>query len=339
MSKIRVGVIGTGHLGRFHARLYAGLKENVELVGIYDSDSAKAANVAAEASTRAYPEMQALLEECEAVSIAVPTKLHFAIAREAIAAGCHVFIEKPVCSTTDEAKELIDWAKQHDKLIQVGHIERFNGALMALSEMQLDPVFIEAHRLAGFTPRGADVAVVLDLMIHDIDLILSIVKSPIIDLQASGAAIISNTEDIANCRLSFANGCVANITASRISAKKMRKMRIFQRDAYLSIDFNSGETEIFHTEQLPVAASAEAAQILGALEESEQARNIYFSKIEKNDVNALEEECRLFAEAVANNRRPVVSGEDGLLALEIADQILEKIAEHRQRLNNRNIQK
>jgi len=334
MKNIKVGVIGVGHLGRFHAKLYDNL-DNIDLMGIYDPDDKRAVAVAEEIGTTSFSSMEKLLEVCDGVSIAAPTAKHYDVAKKAIAENKHIFIEKPITSTIEQGEELVREAKDRKLVFQVGHIERFNGGLVALEGIDMEPLFIEAHRLAAFTPRGADVPVVLDLMIHDIDLILTLVKSPITDLSASGAAIISDTEDIANCRISFANGCVANITASRISARKMRKMRIFQKNAYFSIDFNEGSTEVYHTKDLNVQnTSVDQAMVLGALDESQRPKEIFYSRLSRDNINALELECKYFADAIRDNKEPIVSGLDGLKALQVAGQIMAEIEKHKKLIIN-----
>ena len=330
MKKVKIAVVGVGHLGRFHAKLYSEIPE-VDLVGIFDKDSVRAKEIAAEFKTKAFSDLEELLQEADGVSVAAPTSLHYQITKTALEFDCHVFVEKPITSTIAEAEELVQIAEEKNRVFQVGHIERFNGALMALEGITIDPLFIEAHRLAGFTPRGADVPVVLDLMIHDIDLILALVNSPIASLSASGAAIISESEDIANCRISFENGCVANITSSRISARKMRKMRIFQKNAYFSIDFNEGFTEVYHTKNLEIKDSnKDLAMSLGALDQSQIPTEILYSRLSRDDINALKVECQYFAEAILNKEKPIVSGLDGLNALRVADRIMTEIENHKQ---------
>ncbi|MEL6824417.1 MAG: Gfo/Idh/MocA family oxidoreductase, partial [Calditrichota bacterium] len=246
-KQVQIAVLGVGHLGRFHTMQ---LKEVAEanLVGIFDNSPDRAKEIGDEFNVNVFDSVEAVLEKVDAVSIVTPTTWHYELAKQALNAGKHVFIEKPMTTTLEEADELLALAKDKKLKVQIGHIERFNPAIMALEPLNINPLFIEAHRMANFNPRGTDVAVVMDLMIHDIDLILSFVKSPVTEVHASGASIISPTEDIANCRLQFANGCVANVTASRISAKKMRKMRFFEPSAYVSVDFTEGITEIYHVD-------------------------------------------------------------------------------------------
>ncbi|MBP8975864.1 MAG: Gfo/Idh/MocA family oxidoreductase [Bacteroidetes bacterium] len=323
MGKIRVGVIGTGHLGTFHARVYSQISE-AELVGVYDVERERAAALANELRTTSFPSIEALLNNVDAVSVATPTHTHYDIGLEVIKNHVHLIIEKPMTVTVEEAKKLVEEAERNGVKLQVGHIERFNPAILALEPYNLRPLFIESHRLAQFNPRGTDVAVVLDLMIHDIDLILSIVRSPVERIEANGVAIISDTEDIANARLQFQNGCVANVTASRISQNKMRKMRIFQSDAYISIDFAQGLSEVFRLVD-EHAENAKPTMLLGKIDQGKKKRLIVYEQPEVKEVNALQVELESFLSAVRNNTHPLVSGKEGLQALEVAEEILKKI--------------
>jgi predicted dehydrogenase len=325
VRKIRVGVIGVGRLGQLHARLYREVNR-AELVGVFDTNLQRAQTCATEFGVRAFESIDDLLGAVEAVNIVTPTSHHFSIAQQAIGKGCHLFIEKPITVTPEEAGELIRMCDQQRLVLQVGHIERFNPALLALRGVDVAPMFIESHRLASFDPRGTDVAVVLDLMIHDLDVILSLVKSPLAHIDASGVAVISNEPDIANARLKFENGCVANVTASRISQKKMRKMRLFQRDAYISIDFLQGLSEVFKL----VAADApmdpsSLPLVLGKIDHGEKKRHIIYEKLQAPEGNALKMELESFLEAIANGTPPPVTGEDGRRALEVASVITEMI--------------
>jgi len=266
-----------------------------------------------------------MLNDVDAITIATPTSTHFDVAREALTRGKHVFIEKPITQTTDEADKLIELAKTHNVLIQVGHIERFNAAILALEKYNIDPLFVESHRLAQFNPRGTDVAVVLDLMIHDIDIILSFVKSPVAKIDANGVAVVSDSVDIANARIQFANGCVANVTASRISQKKMRKMRLFQKDAYLSIDFSERHAEVFRLvgDDEP---QTQGAMMLGQIDSAKHKRNIVYELPKVGEVNALKYELQLFAKSIHTKAAPPVTGEDGRRALEVAHVIMDSIS-------------
>lgn len=325
MQNIRVGVAGVGRLGQLHARLYREV-EGAELAGVYDIDAARAQVLAHELGVRRFDSFADLLASTEAVSIVVPTVFHFELGKAALEANKHVFIEKPITTTVDEASRLIALAALQKCVLQVGHIERFNAALRALENFSLAPRFIESHRLASFDPRGTDVAVVLDLMIHDIDIILTLVKSPLVRLDANGVAVVSEEADIANARLQFANGCVANVTASRISQQKMRKMRIFQRDAYVSIDFLQGLTEVFRLVSPEDAMNTGSFPVvLGKLDQGARQRHIIYEKLQAPEGNALKMELQSFVNAIRTGAPPPVTGEDGRRALEVATTITEVI--------------
>ena len=325
MIPVRIGVIGVGHLGSLHAKMLKDMP-GVSLAGVFDTDAVKAGSVAAQYSTVAAESLDALLEVTDAVTIATSTSAHYLVASRALESGRHVFLEKPITQTIPEADALCRSAAARDLLIQVGHIERFNPAILALEKYTIAPMFVESHRLAQFNPRGTDVAVVLDLMIHDIDLILSFVRSPVRSVEASGVAVVSDTVDIANARIQFENGCVANVTASRISQKKMRKMRLFQKSGYLSIDFSEGLAEVFRLvgEDEP---EKKGTMMLGELGSGRHKRKIVYEQPEVKEVNALRYELQMFASSVATGTPPVVSGEDGKRALEVANVILEKISQ------------
>lgn len=317
----RVGVAGVGRLGGLHAKLYREINA-ATFVGVYDVDPQRAQAVAHEYGVQAFFSFEELLAACEAVNIVVPTSIHFELAQTALLAGKHVFIEKPITTTVAEARALIALARERQRVLQVGHIERFNAALRALQDFPLAPKFIESHRMASFDPRGTDVAVVLDLMIHDIDIILSLVKSPLARVDANGVAVVSLEPDIANARLQFENGCVANVTASRISQKKMRKMRLFQRDAYVSIDFLQGLSEVYRLVGAEEASGRFSFPItLGKLEQGARPRHIIYEKFEAPEGNALKMELESFMHAIQTGAPPPVTGEDGLRALEVATQI------------------
>jgi predicted dehydrogenase len=300
--------------------------DSVKLAGVFDTNTEKAKKIAAEFNTKACSTYDELLSSVEALTIATPTSTHHDVAKKALQQGKHVFIEKPMTQTTAEADELIHLAKEKDVLIQVGHIERFNAAILALEKYNIDPLFVESHRLAQFNPRGTDVAVVLDLMIHDIDIILSFVKSPVAKIEANGVAVVSDSLDIANARIQFENGCVANVTASRISQKKMRKMRLFQKDAYLSIDFSEKHAEVFRLigDDEP---RTKGAMMLGQIDSAKHKRNIVYELPKVEEVNALKYELELFAKAIQTHTPPPVTGEDGRRALEVAHIIMEKISQ------------
>lgn len=324
MNQLHIGVVGVGHLGSLHAKMLAEI-DDVKLVGVLDADTSKAAQIAEEFETKVFARIDDMLNDVDAITIATPTSTHFDVAREALTRGKHVFIEKPITQTTDEADKLIELAKTHNVLIQVGHIERFNAAILALEKYNIDPLFVESHRLAQFNPRGTDVAVVLDLMIHDIDIILSFVKSPVAKIDANGVAVVSDSVDIANARIQFANGCVANVTASRISQKKMRKMRLFQKDAYLSIDFSERHAEVFRLvgDDEP---QTQGAMMLGQIDSAKHKRNIVYELPKVGEVNALKYELQLFAKSIHTKAAPPVTGEDGRRALEVAHVIMDSIS-------------
>jgi predicted dehydrogenase len=323
MDPLNVGVIGIGHLGSLHAKMYAQIS-SVNFVGVYDVDLHRAEKLAAEFGIKAFPTLDDLLSQVEAVSIATATQSHYDVAMQVIKRGVHLLIEKPITTTIDQAKALTERAEIKGLKLQVGHIERFNPAILALEPYNITPLFIESHRLAQFNPRGSDVAVVLDLMIHDIDLILSLVKSKVTRIDANGIAVISDTPDIANARLQFENGCVANVTASRISQNKMRKMRLFQRDAYISIDFAQGLSEVFRLvdEQTP---NVKSTMMLGKIDQGQHKRIIVYEQPEVQEVNALKYELERFIESIQKNTETPVTGRDGLHALEVAQEILQKI--------------
>lgn len=331
MKQVKVGVIGVGHLGKLHASLYKDVPD-AELVGIYDTDEKKCKSIAEELKVRAFHNLVQMFEAVEAVNIVTPTTTHYDIASQALSLEKHVFIEKPITKTEQEGTELIRLARSKDRIIQVGHIERFNAAMLALNDVPLEPLFIETHRLASFNPRGTDVAVILDLMIHDLDLILHIVKSKPVKISASGVGVISSNIDIANARIEFENGCVANITASRLSAKKMRKMRIFQKNAYISMDFSEGFSEIFYIpgENQEPFHDGTLAISLGQLEEGANKREIKYNRLERKNVNPLKMELSKFVESINNGLEPAVSAEDGLEALKLANLVMEEVGHHQQ---------
>lgn len=327
MKPIDVGVIGVGHLGSLHARMLAEV-DGARLTGILDSNEERGRHTASELGVRHFTELEELLREVDALVIATNTLSHFAIARSALEAGRHVFIEKPITETVQEAGELCRLAEQSRLCLQVGHIERFNPALLALERYEIRPVFVESHRLAQFNPRGSDVAVVLDLMIHDIDIILSFVRSPVQQVEANGVAVVSDSVDIANARLQFENGCVANVTASRISQRRMRKMRLFQPSSYISVDFSEGLAEVFRLVDYD-EPTLQGTMMLGQLDSGAHKRKIVYEQPEVKEVNALKYELEQFVEAVRSGTKPLVSGDDGRRALEVASTIMEKISQQR----------
>ena len=310
MTKLRAGVIGVGYLGRFHAQKFAALQD-VDLVGVADSNPERAEEVAREVGARAYTDFLPMLDHVDLVSIVVPTQHHYAVARECLRRGRHILLEKPITQTVEEAEDLIALAGEKGLVFQVGHLERFNPAVLALRDVLKNPHFIESHRLAPFRPRGTDVNVVLDLMIHDIDIILSMVPSRIKQVNSVGVPVFSEEVDIANARLQFDNGCVANVTASRASREAMRKIRIFQPDAYISIDYQVRKISIFRKAGggIPIPGLPNVTMEEMAFEQSD----------------ALMAEIGSFVDAVRAGTAPLVSGEDGKRALELAMQISRKL--------------
>ncbi len=335
MDKLKVGVIGVGHLGRLHVQNYK-LIPDVDLVGIFDIDRERAKQVASEFQTTAYDDLHKLLSKIQAANIVVTTTSHFDITKECLTRGIHCLVEKPITSTLAEADELIELARNGGLILQVGHIERFNPAILALENFELKPMFIESHRLASFNPRGTDVAVVLDLMIHDIDIILHLVKNPVTKIDASGVAVVTDEVDIANARLGFENGCVANITASRISQKKMRKMRLFQRNAYIGIDFLQKFSEIYQLVDA-TAAPARPDQFpieFGQIDHAGLSKKIIYERRQIDATNALKLELESFVHSVRSGTKPEVSGEEGREALRVALAITDMIKSQLQRLIN-----
>jgi predicted dehydrogenase len=323
MEPLRIGVIGVGHLGSLHTKMYTQISSAL-LVGVYDVNTSLAEKVAAEYKVKAFANLDELLAVVDAVSVATSTQSHYNVAMQVIKRGVHLLVEKPIAATIEEARALVERAEAKGLKFQVGHIERFNPAVLALEPYNLAPLFIESHRLAQFNPRGSDVAVVLDLMIHDIDLILSLVKSKVTQIDANGVAVISGTPDIANARIQFENGCVANVTASRISQNKMRKMRLFQNDAYISIDFAQGTAEVFRLVD-ENASNVKSTMMLGKIDQGQRKRIIVYEQPEVREVNALEYELKRFVESVQKDIDPPVTGYNGLHALEVAQEILRKI--------------
>mgnify|MGYP001342219688 CR=1 FL=1 len=314
MEKIKTGVIGVGHLGQHHARIYSELKEIVELVGIYDLNNEQALKISEKCGCKMFDDYSELLDQVQAVSIAVPTLSHFKIASESLKKGVHTLVEKPITATVEEAKKLLKLADKHNSILQVGHVERFNSAIRKLSQTITCPKFIECDRLAPFALRGADVSVVLDLMIHDIDIILSLVKSKVKRIEAQGVAIFTKTEDIANVRLEFENGCAANITASRVSVDRTRKIRIFEENAYYSVDYSTQSIKI-------ISKKTEAD--LNNFSNFMDLINIEMLKIENEE--PLKSELESFVECVSKGKQPLVPGEAGSQALELAAAIIKKI--------------
>lgn len=318
---LKVGVFGVGHLGKFHLNNWKEI-EGVELTGFYDPGDDNAKEVIEKYGLTRFDDAAKLMDACDMVDIVAPTIAHFDLAKAAITRGKHVFVEKPLANTISEAKELVKLAREANIKFQVGHVERFNPAFLALSDYRINPMFIEVHRLAQFNPRGTDVSVILDLMIHDIDIILSLVKSNVKNISANGVAVMSDTPDIANVRIEFDNGCVANLTSSRISMKKMRKMRLFQKDAYIGIDFLAKKTEI-----IKLNTPDDKHVFTFDIETHSGKKTIAVANPVIPEGNAIKMELQAFAAAITHNRETPVTVQDGFRAMDVAHQILEKIGD------------
>ena len=318
-SKMKVGVIGVGHLGKFHVEQYLALGNN-NLMGFFDINSETRDAVKSQYKIKSFDTLDSLLNQCDAVSIVTPTVVHFEIAQKALLNNCHVFIEKPITHTVDEAKELINLAEEKKKLIQVGHVERYNPAFTQIKKYNLNPLFIESHRLAPFHDRGTDVDVVLDLMIHDIDILLSLMKVKIKNINAYGISVLSKTIDMANTRITFDNGCIANLTASRISQKKLRKFRVFENKSYTTIDFlNPSVEKYIVTNDKPDKSLSYVIMNEG------EKKYILYDKPKIYLYNALKRELEDFIKSISTATKPMVDGDAGLKALEVATQIRQQI--------------
>jgi predicted dehydrogenase len=317
---LKVGVFGVGHLGKFHLNNWKEI-EDIKLVGFYDPSDETAKEVAEKYGLKRYPEPDKLIDACDAVDIVAPTNHHFSLCEKAIRKGRHVFVEKPLANTIEEGKLLVNMAREANIKMQVGHVERFNPAFIAIKDLKLNPMFIEVHRLAQFNPRGTEVSVILDLMIHDIDIILHIVKSDVKNILASGVAVITETPDIANVRIEFNNGCVANLTSSRISMKKMRKIRMFQKDSYIGIDFLEQKAEI-----IKIKEAHDSNVFSFDIETPKGKKTLAIATPPVASANAIRLELEAFASAIKENTPTAVSEIDGFLAMEVAHQILEKIS-------------
>jgi len=320
---VKTGIIGTGHLGKFHLNCLKNIP-TVELVGFYDTDSLVAENIEQQYQIKRYLTASDLINDCEAVDIVAPTTMHYNLAMEAIKKGKHVFLEKPIAATLQQSQEIVSSARENNVKVQVGHVERFNDAFLGAKSYINNPLFIEAHRLAEFNPRGTDVSVVLDLMIHDIDIVLSMIKSPVKQIYASGVPVISQTPDIANARIEFENGATANLTASRISMKKMRKMRVFQPNAYITVDFLEKQANIMRLRDYVPEDDNDLLPLVLDLGGDRGKKRIFIESPESKKVNAIEMELSLFANSILNDVPCEVSAEDGHKALEIAHKIMEK---------------
>ena len=319
LRMLKIGVFGTGHLGKFHLNNWKEI-QGTELVGFYDPDDAIARDVISKYGLKRFNSEDELINASDAIDVVTPTQFHFGVCAKAVKKGRHVFVEKPMANTMDEAKQLVKLAQESKIKFQVGHVDRFNPAFLAAKGLDLHPMFIEVHRLAQFNPRGTEVSVILDLMIHDIDVILSLVKSEVKTISASGVAVMTDTPDIANVRIEFNNGCVANLTSSRISMKKMRKIRLFQKDAYIGIDFLDKKTEVIKLKQ-PHDENVFAFDI----ETPNGTRTIAIANPQVPEVNAIKRELEEFVSAIREDKQPIVNEIDGYRAMEVAHQILQKI--------------
>ncbi len=316
---LRIGVFGVGHLGKFHLNNWKDIP-GTEVVGFYDPNDDTAIEVSQKYQLPRFLDADELLNVCDAIDVVAPTNYHFELCERAIKKGKHIFVEKPLANTMDEARQLVKLAEESGIKFQVGHVERFNPAFLAIKDLALNPMFIEVHRLAQFNPRGTEVSVILDLMIHDIDIILSIVKSDVKSISASGVGVITDTPDIANVRIEFHNGCVANLTSSRMSMKKMRKMRLFQKDGYIGIDFLNKKTEIIKLKE-----PNEPNVFSFDLETTSGKKTVAVLSPAVPEVNAIKRELEEFTNAILNNTKTIVSEIDGLMAMDVAHQILDKI--------------
>ncbi|HQS22805.1 Gfo/Idh/MocA family protein [Sediminibacterium sp.] len=316
---LKVGVFGVGHLGKFHLNNWKEI-EGIKLVGFFDPNNDNAKEVTEKYGLKRYMDEDKLMDACDIIDVITPTNQHYDICMKAVRKGKHVFVEKPITHTLQEGKNLVNMVREANVKLQVGHVERFNPAYLAVKDLNLNPMFIEVHRLAQFNPRGTEVSVILDLMIHDIDIILSLVKSDVKSIAASGVAVMTETPDIANVRIEFNNGCVANLTSSRISMKKMRKMRLFQKDAYIGIDFLEKKTEIIKLKQ-PEDENVFSFDI----DTPNGKKTIAIATPSIEPLNAIKLELTSFVDAILNNKPTQVNEIDGYLAMEVAHQILEKI--------------
>jgi predicted dehydrogenase len=323
---LNIGIFGVGHLGKFHLNNWKEI-EAVKIVGFFDPNNELAKEVAETYGIKRFTDEYKLIDACDAIDVVVPTDKHYEICRMALRRGKHVFVEKPLANTMEEARELVEIAREANVKMQVGHVERFNPAFLALENVELKPMFIEVHRLAQFNPRGTEVSVILDLMIHDIDIVLSVVKSGVKNIHASGVAVMTDTPDIANVRIEFNNGCVANLTSSRISMKKMRKIRFFQKDAYIGIDFLDKKTEI-----IKLKDNTDTNVFNFDIETPSGTKTISVANPTVTANNAIKLELEAFANSIINNKPTVVSEIDGLLAMEVAHQIISKIQASRQKI-------
>jgi predicted dehydrogenase len=318
----KIGVLGAGHLGKIHIKCIME-SEMFQIVGFYDPNETIAIDVEKKFGIKRFHSIDDLIDECDIADIVTPTVSHYECASAALKKSRHVFIEKPLTTTIEEARKLIDLAKEANVKVQVGHVERFNPAFLATVPFIDNPMFVEAHRLAVFNPRGTDVPVVLDLMIHDIDIILSVIRSPIRKISASGVSVVSDTPDIANARIEFNNGCVANLTASRISMKNMRKCRFFQKDSYISVDFLNKESEVIRMND--ASENPDPFSMILDLGNGKSKKEITIQKPEIKSINAIKTELETFLASIKNDTHPLVTIEDGYNSLDVAYRIIEKI--------------
>lgn len=335
MSSIKIGILGAGHLGKIHLRLLKEISQ-FRIIGFFEPDKEKAVAVENELGVTAFNSEEELLAQSDAVDIVTPTLVHHRLACTALRKAKHLFIEKPIAHTVKEAEEIIVLSDKAGMKVQIGHVERFNAAFLAVKDFFIQPMFIETHRLAQFGPRGTDVSVVLDLMIHDIDIALHVIKSEIKKIHASGVAVVSDSPDICNARIEFVNGAVANLTASRISLKKMRKSRFFQKDAYLSVDFLEKKAEVVRIKELkgesenPFAITIDLGETCPPTSDSNDSRRegkkeISFEHPQVENSNAIKMELESFADAILNNKEPVVTAREGCKALEVAFKVMEQM--------------
>ncbi|MGB2371120.1 MAG: Gfo/Idh/MocA family protein [Flavobacteriales bacterium] len=322
---LKIGVIGAGHLGKIHLKLLLELKDTFEVIGFYDTDRENAKIVNRSFRVKSFKSVELLIEEADVIDIVSPTISHYDCASLAIRSNKHVFIEKPITQTVLEAETLMKLSREAGVKVQVGHVERFNSAFKSAQDYINQPLFIESHRLAEFNPRGTDVPVVLDLMIHDLDIVLKLVNSPVKSVQASGVSVVSDTPDIANARIEFNNGCVCNLTASRMSLKNMRKSRVFQKDAYISIDYLEKKTEVIRLKNIKPSEEIDPLAVVLDLGKGKRKKQIYFENPNIEENNAIKDEFISFANAINEDIEPEVSITDGLRALELAVVILEKM--------------
>ena len=335
---IKIGVIGVGHLGKIHLQCLKNI-DTIDLVGFYDNNEATATEVENTSQITRFVSLSDLINKCDAIDIVAPTSFHHQLAMQVLNKGKHVFLEKPITSTLSEAKEIVSYSKAHNLKVQVGHVERFNDAYLEAKPYLHNPLFIEAHRLAEFNPRGTDVSVVLDLMIHDIDIVLSIIQSPVSRISANGVSIISHQPDIANARIEFENGATANLTASRIALKKMRKMRIFQPNAYITMDFFKKETNVMHLRDYVPEDDNDTFPLILDLGENKGKKRVFIETPHSPAINAIETELRCFADSIINDKPCVISAEDGYNALIVAYQIMEMMEKQERKIKLSNPQR